>query len=234
MIKKIFATVVLIFLVFLLIFFITERSDEKTDKTKNGPLATEEDEKPEKKITEEDKKIIEAIFQKGKSISSLKYNVIITDSFGSKLDFTFWESSKKIRAEQETNRGREVFIIDPEKNYSYLVSPSNMIAIQMPKREEDMIIESSVLANTSFFKNATPLSVTKDNINEKEYYLIRYKERESKVQLCKETGLVVGVKYKKPEREVRVEVKNIEITPNIPDHLFHLPSNVEVTDHFLY
>ncbi len=176
---------------------------------------------------------LEIALTKVEDVKSLKYEVALS-LFGGEFA-NFWEKGELMRMEVGSGFQKTINLINKEKDEAYLVMPLEGIAVEMEIENMGRVFEGSIKEQAiPLFEHDLDIIGT-ESVNEKECIVVKYSDDggEVKIWVWEEYGLPLRVEAETEQRTVTMEAKNVEFV-DIPDSMFELPDNVEITEDIPY
>ncbi len=202
------------------------RNEERHD------LENEEEIKEE--IDREATEKIKDILVKGREVDFLVYDVTMY-KFGEIFSMKFWEKGEKMRMDVSFQGRTMINLWDKEKESGYLYTAGDATATKLESQQATDIFYSSL---KEWVKDALYYDIVvkrRDIFKEKECLVLNYKkdERDIEMWVVEDLGLPIKIVSQEEWGEVEIIIENID-TNEIPDSVFLLPSNMEVTEEFIY
>lgn len=205
-------------------FIITRRPKQPSEKSvtleKKDEIIQKEKESPKEKIGE--------ILSRGKSISTVKYEMVVNQSGQPSIVQKVWLKKDRMKTEMTTSGQTTIMFANLAEGVIYQYLPSQNIAMKMQSDKALESLESPVESIKDIEKYQTTIVGT-ESIDGKDCLVVEYNIGEIKMKswIWKEKGFPVKMETNTPSGTVTTEFKNIEFV-DIPDSIFELPAGVKV------
>jgi hypothetical protein len=206
--------------------FLTLKNNGKEHQEENGEEVGEFDREATEKI--------KSILTKGREVESLVYDVTMY-KFGEVFSLKFWQKGEKMRMDASFQGRTMINLWDKEEEVGYVYTAGDSKATKIEAQQAVDIFYSSI---KEWVKEALYHDVIvkkKDFLEEKECFVLNYKknEREVEMWIVEDVGLPIKITSQEEWGDLEIFIENIEIS-DIPDSVFSLPSNMEVTEEFIF
>jgi hypothetical protein len=206
--------------------FLTLKNNKEEHREKNG----EEVEEFDREATEK----IKSILTKGREVESLVYDVTMY-KFGEVFSLKFREKGEKMRMDVSFQGRTMINLWNKEENTGYVYTAGDTRATKIEEQQAVDIFYSSVKEWVKEALHYDVIVLRRDFLEEKECLVLNYKKDERKVEMwvLEDLGLPIKITSQEEWGEVEINIENIELI-DIPDSVFSLPLNMEVTEELIY
>ena len=168
------------------------------------------------------------VLAKSENIESLKYQVEINDGQETNT-MLFWQNQQKIRMEMSVQGQETVFLTDQETSYMFF--PIQNMATKIDVSESRDITENSIVEQSLRLLDYAPAVLGSEKIDDKDCLVVQYAiyGQEIKMWIWEEYGLPIKTETLTEQGLMVHQVKNIEFV-EIPDSVFQLPPEIEITE----
>jgi len=191
-------------------------------------LIPEGEEGVEEGVEEEAGSLTE-ILAKTKDITSVKYDILVTEAGEPTFLIKVWLKGKKLRTEMVIEGHRVIYLMDSDEQLAYAYSPEENMALKMDFSDVQAGEEgySAVVDEPESVVSSDSVIVGREVMDGKNCLVIENSTKTEKGWIWEKYGLPIRMEWTTDEGINITEIKNIEFG-DIPDSIFELPADVQV------
>ncbi len=169
------------------------------------------------------------ILGKAKDVTSFKYDMVITSAQGETLTQKMWMKGKKMRMEATIEAQVMIYLVDTDKQVSYMYIPAQNMAMKMDLAKAQETVGESPTEQSGSIQNYNPVTLGTEVLDSKSCLVVEYTTGTESVKmwLWKKYGFPIRTETTTDKGTIVLELKNIELG-GIPDSMFELPAGVQI------
>ena len=179
---------------------------------------------------EENGERLSAILKKAEDISSLKYNVVAKEAWGSS-NIRFWQKDNKMRMDVTFQGRRIINLVDTKEDVGYIYNLGYDFATKVELGRVKEVLEVSVKERVASLSEYDVVVLESENVDGKSCLVIKYDTEWEKIKMWiwEDYGIPVKIEKTTEMGVTEFMIENIEFV-EIEDDVFELPPNVEITE----
>jgi outer membrane lipoprotein-sorting protein len=180
---------------------------------------------------EEETRSLTDIFGEAKSITSFKYDMVITAPEQVEITTKMWRKENKMRMEGNFEGRSMVYLVDVGKQVAYVYFPSENMAMKINiSKAQEAAGESPTEESESVMKY-NPITLGVEVLDGKTCMVIKYTAETDNVKMWVWTkyGLPIRTETTTTQGITVAEMKNIDFG-SIPDSMFELPAGAQLME----
>lgn len=165
------------------------------------------------------------ILNKGRSVSSIKFDMIMESPQMNPITMTVWHKNNKMRTEMVVENQKIVNLLDLEAKTAYMYMPD----MNMATKGDFSQTPKSPLDNFEGIEKYNPRITGTEIIDGKNCIIIEYNADDVKTKLWvwEEKGFPLKIETITNQGKTTIYYKNIDFS-DIPDSIFELPKGVQI------
>ena len=194
-------------------------------EAENGVLPSNGEEEAE--VTES----LADIFEKAKSITSFKYDMVITSPEEAEITTKMWRKENKMRMEGTFDGQSMVYLMDVSEQLAYTYFPSENMAMKIDMSKAQEAGGESPTEQSESVMEYNPITLGTEVLDGKTCMVIEYTAETDNVKMWVWTryGIPIRTETTTTKGTTVMELKNISVG-NISDSMFELPAGVQIME----